>query len=195
MGLRKGVYDKPYLAGTTDPENRPMNGNPLDRDSIGALIQSSPPLIDHYLSLPDQLQPNGFDVTLREVARLASPGGMGAGSGQRDLSEVEALAFGPGDWLQLDPGPYLVTFNEVVHLPLDIMALGRTRSSLLRSGVSIHTAVWDSGYQGRSQALLVVHHPMSYRVQRGAKLMQLIFFRLDGPVSQGYQGRFQGENL
>ena len=171
-----------------------MNGNPLDRDSIGELIHGSPPLIEHYLSLEDQLQPNGFDVTLREAARLASPGSMGAGSGQRDLSEVEALDFGPGDWLHLDQGPYLVTFNEVVNLPLDIMALGRTRSSLLRSGVSIHTAVWDSGYQGRSQALLVVHHPQGYRVQKDAKLMQLIFFRLDRPVSQGYQGRFQGEN-
>ena len=172
-----------------------MNGNPLDRDSIGELIQSSPPLIDHYLSLEDQLQPNGFDVTLREAARLTSPGIMGAGSGHRELADVEDLPFGHGGWLHLDQGPYLVTFNEVVHLPLDIMALGRTRSSLLRSGVSIHTAVWDSGYQGRSQALLVVHHPQGYRVQKDAKLMQLIFFRLDRPVSQGYQGRFQGENL
>ncbi len=172
-----------------------MNGNPLDRDSIGALIQDSPPLIDHYISLPDQLQPNGFDVTLREAARLASPGSMGAGSGHRELAEVKPLDFGPGGWLQLDQGPYLVAFNEVVNLPLDIMALGRTRSSLLRSGVSIHTAVWDSGYQGRSQALLVVHLPQGYRVQKDAKLMQLIFFRLDRPVSQGYQGRFQGENL
>ncbi len=172
-----------------------MNGNPLDRDSIGALIQASPPLIQHHLSLEDQLQPNGFDVTLRDVSRLVSPGTMDAGNGQREIAEAEDLPFGPGDWLHLDPGPYRVTFNEVVNLPLDVMALGRTRSSLLRSGVSIHTAVWDAGYQGRSQALLVVHHPLGYRVQRDARLMQLIFFKLDRPVSQGYQGRFQGENL
>ena len=172
-----------------------MNGNPLDRDSIGGLVHGSPSLVENYLSLEEQLQPNGFDLTLREVGGLVSPGSMGTEDGQRELADTETLAFGPDNWLHLNPGPYLITFNEVVNLPLDLMALGRTRSSLLRSGVSVHTAVWDAGYRGRSQALLVVHHHQGYRLQRGARLMQLIFFRLPQPVSKGYQGRFQAENL
>ena len=172
-----------------------MIGNPLDRDSIGGLVHGSPPLIEDYVSLEEQLQANGFDLTLREVGCLLSAGSIGAGDGTRELPATETLEFGPDDWLQLVPGPYRVTFNEVVNLPLDLMALGRSRSTLLRSGVSIHTAVWDAGYRGRSQALLVVHHPSGYRLQRGARLMQLIFFRLSRPASQGYQGHFQGENL
>ena len=172
-----------------------MNANALDRDSIGDLILGSPPLIKAFVSLDQQLQPNGFDLTLQEVNALESPGAMGAGSGQRELSSTEKMAFGPGGWLELSPGPYLLTFNEIVNLPLDLMALGRTRSSLLRSGASIHTAVWDAGYRGRSQALLVVHHHLGYRLQRDARLMQLVFFRLPRPVSQGYQGRFLDENL
>ena len=100
----------------------------------------------------------------------------------------------PG-WLHLAAGSYLVTFNEVVNLPLDLMALGRPRSSLLRSGVSIHTAVWDAGYQGRSQALLSVYNPDGYQVQKDARLLQLVFFRLEQSLNQSYQGRFQGENL
>jgi dUTP pyrophosphatase len=175
--------------------NSRVSGNPLDRDSIGKLIHELPPLVEHYLSLETQLQPNGFDLTLREVACLSTPGSMGAGDGQKELADAETLDFGPGNWLHLGPGPYLITFNEVVNLPLDLMALGRTRSSLLRSGVSVHTAAWDAGYRGRSQALLVVHHPQGYRLQRGARLMQLLFFRLARSVSEGYQGRFQGENL
>ena len=75
------------------------------------------------------------------------------------------------------------------------MALGRPRSSLLRSGVSLHTAVWDAGYQGRSQSLLTVHHAGGFRLQRDARLAQLVFFRLSSPPSQGYQGRYQGEGL
>ena len=173
----------------------PAPGNPLDKDSIGGLVQGSPPLIEEYLSLEQQLQPNGFDFTLREVGKLVTAGGMGAGSGQREISDTETLGFGQDGWLSLPPGPYRITFNEVVTLPLDLMALGRPRSSLLRCGVSVHTAVWDAGYHGRSEALLVVHHPLGYRLQRDARLVQLIFFRLPQVVSQGYQGRFQGENL
>ena len=176
-------------------KGNPLDGNPLDQDSIGALIQNSSPLIEDYLSLEQQLQPNGFDLTLREVGRLVSAGSIGSGPDGRELSDTETVSFGRDDWLDLEPGPYLVTFNEVVNLPRDLMALGRPRSSLLRSGVSLHTAVWDAGYCGRSQSLMVVHQASGFRLQRGARLMQLIFFRLPRPASLGYQGQYQGENI
>lgn len=172
-----------------------MPGTPLDRNSIGHLIEGTPPLLEHFLSLEAQLQPNGFDMTVRDVARLATPGAISVEDSSRVLSETEPMGFGPDGWLQLEPGPFLVTFNEVVNLPLNIMALGRPRSSLLRSGVSIHTAVWDAGYSGRSQALLVVYHPDGYRVQRDARLMQLVFLQMETAASRGYQGRFQSENI
>ena len=172
-----------------------MPGTPLDRDSIGHLIEGSPPLVEHFLSLEAQLQPNGFDMTVRDVARMATPGAVGAEDADRVLSETEPLEFEPDGWLQLEPGPFLVTFNEVVNLPLDVMALGRPRSSLLRSGAGVHTAIWDAGYHGRSQALLVVYHPQGYRMQQGARVMQLVFFRMETATSQGYQGHFQSENL
>ncbi len=172
-----------------------MTSTALDRESIGDLVLGKPPLIEQYLSLDEQLQPNGFDLTLRNASRLTSCGSMGAGLDQREVSDAEPIAFDTDEWLRLIPGPYLLTFNEVVNLPLDLMALGRTRSSLLRSGASLHTAVWDAGYRGRSQALLIIHHPDGYRVQKNARLLQLVFFHLARPVSQGYQGRFLGENI
>jgi len=159
------------------------------------LVQNSPPLLTGFPSLDQQLQPNGFDLTLSQVARLTSAGYMGSGPDQRGLSDTTLLEFDPKGWLHLPAGSYLITFNEVVHLPLDLMALGRPRSSLLRSGVSIHTAVWDAGYEGRSQALLRIYNPNGYRVQKDARLLQLVFFRLEQPLNQGYQGRFLGENL
>ena len=188
-----GFLDGPMSGNLLD--GIPLSGNPLDQNSIGALIQSPSPLIEEYLSLEQQLQPNGFDLTLREVGRFVSAGSIGSGPGGRELSDTETVSFGHDDWIQLEPGPYLVTYNEVVNLPRDLMALGRPRSSLLRSGVSVHTAVWDAGYCGRSQSLMVVHQGSGYRLQRGARLMQLIFFRLPRAAGRGYQGRFQGENL
>lgn len=172
-----------------------MNGCALDKDSIATLIQGQPPLIREFVSLETQLQPNGFDITLREVGGMSSAGRIGASPGDRSLSATEPLGFNQDNWLHLAPGCYLITFNEVLNLPLDVMALGRPRSSLLRSGVSVHTAVWDAGYRGRSQALLVVHNPMGYHLQQGARVVQLVFFCLPQDAGPGYQGRFQGENL
>ncbi len=92
------------------------------------------------------------------------------------------------------PGTYNITFNEVVHLPRDLMALATPRSSLLRCGVSVHTAVWDAGYSGRSQSLMVVYNPRGFRLERNARIVQLIFLPL-ASETEGYQGIYQGENM
>ena len=167
----------------------------LPREHIIQRLRSSPPLLEDYLDLEAQLQPNGFDLTLKSVSRFASQGALGPEPSDRAISQHETIPVKPREPLELGPGPYLVTFNEVVNLPLDLMALGKPRSSLLRCGVGVHNAVWEAGYRGRSQALMVVYNPHGYRLALGARVMQLVFFTLDSPVAQGYAGVFQGENL
>src|SRR5207244_3333002 len=63
-----------------------------------------------------------------------------------------------------------------------------------RSGVSIHGAVWDAGYSGRGEGLLSVLNSRGYRLQRGARVAQLVFFRLSAATAEGYKGRYHGEN-
>ena len=64
----------------------------------------------------------------------------------------------------------------------------------LRAGeLRAHTAVWDAGYSGRSQSLLVVYNPQGLRLQKNARIVQLIFLQLTG-TTEGYNGAYQGEN-
>ena len=175
----------------------PRSGT-LNRDAIASLLADHPPLLEECPDLRGQLQPNGIDVTVRSVASYpseAGPAALGVSDTERVLPGSTDLDFGCDGWLLLTPGHYLVTFNEVVSLPRWLMALGRPRSSLLRMGVSLHTAVWDAGYSGRSQALLVVHNVAGFRLQRDARIAQLVFFPLSAPDDRGYDGRYQGENL
>lgn len=165
----------------------------LCRDDILALIQSDLPLIECYLDLAVQLQTNGFDLSLRSVSKLTSCGKLALDNKNRVISAQEKVEFGSGGVMHLEPGSYSIIFNEIVHLPKDIMALGLSRSSLLRNGASLHTAVWDAGYSGRSESLLVVHNPLGLDLEKDARVLQLVFSKLTGK-SQGYQGRYQGEN-
>ena len=166
----------------------------LPMQALWKLIKASPPLIEDFISLNEQIQANGFDLTLRDIASLTSPGRLSAGN-KRTLSKANSLAFGADDWVRLAQGTYLVTYNEIVNLPKDIMAIGRPRSSLLRCGVSIGTAVWDAGYSGRSQSLLVIHNPAGFMVQKNARILQLVFLRLETATRKTYHGRFQRENV
>jgi len=166
----------------------------LAKDDIRKLVQAQPPLVEGWLNLEEQLQPNGFDLTLRDVAMLQTAGAIPVDNRQRQVSALAPLVFDGLGYIDLIPGPYLITYNEVVHLPKNVMALAAHRSSLLRCGVTVGTAVWDAGYEGRSQSLLVVHNPLGFRLQKNARIIQLVFFQFS-QETEGYHGKYQGENI
>ena len=167
----------------------------LSREDILELLGATPPLVENLCDVRQQIQPNGIDLTLKEVALFSSSGSLGSGNESRVLSGTSLLVFDGLGRLDLLPGCYLVTYNEVVNLPKNIMALAMARSSLLRCGVTIHNAVWDAGYSGRSQSLMMVYNPQGFRLYRNARVVQMVFFFLSREVGQGYQGMFQGENI
>ncbi len=166
----------------------------LSKQDIEELLAHKPPLLEGLISLKEQLQPNGVDLTLRDIAIFQSPGKITTNNKQRVVSKLSPLVFDGLGFINLAPGFYSITYNEIVHLPENIMALATPRSSLLRCGVTINTAVWDAGYSGRSQSLLVVYHPQGFQLQRNARVIQIVFFRLHNQT-EGYQGTYQNENI
>ena len=186
---RAGVLNRAAIAALIDGGDAGGNG--------GSDGQGGPaPLVSGYVDLAEQLQPNGFDLTLGQVAQFAGADGAGGGrlgvsGADRELPSTRPLPGADGDWWHLEPGAYLATFNEIVSLPRNLMALCRPRSTLLRSGVSLHTGVWDAGYCGRGQALVTVHHPGGWRAQRNARIAQLVFLPLAEADADGYAGIYQ----
>jgi len=143
---------------------------------------------------PAALQPNGIDLSLEAVWRLAGRGALGRSNAERELPPREPLAFGTDDWLELPVGAYGIRYTEWVELPNDCGGLCFPRSSLLRMGVHVPTAVWDAGYAGRGEGLLEVSNPHGVRLQRGARIVQLVVFRLSAAARSGYAGSYQHEN-
>jgi len=167
----------------------------LSREDILEMLKATPPLVESLCDVQQQVQLNGVDLTVKEIALLSSPGSLNLRNEARVLSSTSPLVFDGLGGIDLLPGCYLVTHNEVVNLPKNIMALAMPRSSLLRCGVSIHNAVWDAGYSGRSQSLMVVYNSQGFRLYKDARVVQLVFFRLSHEVAEGYKGMFQGENI
>ncbi|UCD43928.1 MAG: deoxyuridine 5'-triphosphate nucleotidohydrolase [Candidatus Bathyarchaeota archaeon] len=165
----------------------------LNKDEIRALIEEQG-LISNYNDLDTQLQPAGFDLTLREVYSFAGSGSVDFSNLERVIAGTEPFLSDFDGWYWMPEGSYIVVYNEEVRMPLDVAALARTRSTLLRNGAVIETAVWDPGYKGRSSSLLVVHNPYGIRFKKDARIAQLIFFRIL-EVGEGYGGAYQNERL
>ena len=162
----------------------------LSREELRAALAATPPLVED-VDQTLQLQPNGIDIRVERVERLTSRAALGVD--ERVAAERDGLVPDAEGWWVLDPGAYVIRYLERVNLPNDVMAFARPRSSLLRSGVAIHTAVWDAGYSGQGEGLLSVLNPAGYRLQRGARVVQLVFVRLGSATAEGYAGVYQDE--
>ena len=165
----------------------------LSYQRIRALLAGVPPLVSGCVDAEEQLQPNGFDMTLESVAEFTGAGKIGASNADRVLAETRDLPFGADGCVFLGPGVYAARLNETVAIPRDVMALARSRSSLLRNGAAVHNAVWDAGYVGRSQVQIVVSNPRGIVLARNARIAQMVFFTLDAVTDAPYAGLFQGE--
>ena len=147
--------------------------------------------VEDAVDLDAQTQSNGVELTLAGIERFTGAGRMAFDNAERELPPTEPVPFDEEGWATLEPGAYKIRYNEMVRIPLDRFAIARPRSSLLRMGASVPSALWDSGYNGRGEGLLVVHNPHGMRVRRDARLVQLVFFTLDAPVEKPYNGRYQ----
>jgi len=164
----------------------------LTRHEILELLKTSPPLIEGLIDVDKQLQPAGVDLTVKEIYAFKTYGKINFTNRERELSELELLPFDENEWVFLKPGFYLIKYNEVINMPLNLIAVGKPRSSLLRMGAFVVTAVWDPGYRGRSVSLLVVGNPNGIRIKRNARVVQLVFLRLT-KESTAYRGVYLGE--
>src|SRR5258705_1216999 len=165
----------------------------LSKEELRAALAADPPLVEG-IEIDVQLKTHGIVLRVERAQGLWSPGLLGAPDAVREPAAREDVQSDNDGWWDLHRGAYVITYREKVNLPQDLMALARPRSTLLRSGVAIHTAVWDAGYSGRGEGLLAVLNSRGYRLQRGARVAQLVFFRLSSPTAEGYKGQYHGAN-
>ena len=152
-------------------------------------------LVTGYLDLDKQLQPSGFDLSMESVEEFLGGGAVDFSNKERVIAETRTVEPDADGWIHLQKGVYKVIYNEVVKMPLNVAAIARTRSTLLRNGAEVGTAVWDPGYEGRSSSsMLTVHNPHGLRFKKDARIAQLIFFET-GAVEKGYSGVYQKERM
>jgi dUTP pyrophosphatase len=163
----------------------------VDRETLLKLIANKQ-LVTNMIDPEIQVSPNGVELTLHKVFKFKGPGTIDFSNTARQIPEYEQVRLKEEQY-ELDSGTYIVTYNETVSIPTDMIAIGRPRSSLLRSGVTVESAVWDAGYQGRSRGLLTVYNPYGFTLKPNARLLHLVFFRLL-QETQSYAGVYQGES-
>lgn len=167
----------------------------LSHEELVSLVNNKPPLVEHMIDPDIQIQPNGIELTLHRIELHENSGAIAFDNSERKLPRTKNLDFDSEGWIHLPKGSYKIMFNEIVNIPKNIAATAKPRSSLLRCGATVETAVWDAGYSGRSESLLVVYNENGFKIKKNARVLQLLFFRLGEEVRKGYSGVYQNENI
>ncbi len=140
----------------------------------------------------EQVQPAGIDLRVDEVHVFADEGVLGIRD--RILPRTKALEPRGGWWL-LGRGFYKIVFKDIVEVPSTAIGLCLPRSSLLRMGAHLSCGFWDPGYRGRGEALLVIGNDKGIRLERGARVAQLVLVRVEPSSPSVYSGLYQGERV
>ncbi|HUU79510.1 MAG TPA: deoxyuridine 5'-triphosphate nucleotidohydrolase [candidate division Zixibacteria bacterium] len=147
-------------------------------------------IISDAIDFKKQAQVNGFDLSVKEIFSFNGEGAIDFDNSKRQLPEYIPLKLIDEEYWLLEPGAYVIRYNEIVSVPLDALGIIQPRSTLLRIGGTIIGAWWDSGYSGRGQGLLLAQRPI--KLYKNARVAQIVFI-ISRKVQKGYEGTYQNE--
>jgi len=147
-------------------------------------------IIKDYIDIELQTQIAGFDLTIRDIMKLSNGGEIDFNNSNRKIPDHETIESINNKW-KLKPGGYLVRYNEIVEVPLDAVGIVLPRSSLMRTGGTLCSAVWDPGYKGRGIGLMITYAEITFH--KNARIAQIMFIKTQKEIEKGYSGTYQNE--
>lgn len=144
-------------------------------------------LIKLFPDFEELVQPSGIDLALDEVFVQKSEGSLI--DNEKNLPDIEKIE---GPIYTLKPHTaYLATIDRRIKIPKGYTMLYLPRSTLLRSFVSVQTAVGDPGFYGTLMFMIYNHGKFDYKIKKGDRIAQGVVFEVDG--SGEYSGSYQEE--
>lgn len=147
----------------------------------------------------EQYQPIGIDLTLNKVAELKYEDGKNYGlfknkkvlPKQSEMKTVNVQFNGRiAEVFLIRPNiPYIVTTGEKIKISKYAGQFYLPRSSLLRAGLSLQTALGDAGFEGHLSFLLINHTNEFFYIEKGVRFAQLVDISANN-VEHEYDGDY-----
>lgn len=142
-------------------------------------------LVKLFPDFADLVQPSGIDLELDKIYVQTSEGSLI--DDEKNLPEIKELE---GDIYTLKPHTaYLASIKRKVKIPKGYTMLYLPRSTLLRSFVSVQTAVGDPGFYGTLMFMIYNHGEFDFKIKSGDRIAQAVVFPVKG--SGEYNGSYQ----
>ena len=142
-------------------------------------------LIKLFPDFKDLVQPSGIDLELDKIYVQTSGGSLI--DNEKNLPEIKELE---GDIYTLKPHTaYLASIKRKIKIPKGYTMLYLPRSTLLRSFVSVQSAVGDPGFYGTLMFMVYNHGEYDFKIKSGDRIAQAVVYPVEG--SGEYNGSYQ----
>lgn len=138
----------------------------------------------------DTIRENGVDLRIgNEIARFKKTDKVYDYNSRLEDFFIKEIS----DEFIINPHEHvLLTTEEYVKLPNDIMAFVNLRSSFARLGLFIPPTIVDAGFEGQL-TIEIIGSEFPIKLKRGMRFLHLIFARTLTPVENPYHGKYQGQ--
>lgn len=149
----------------------------------------------------EQRQPNGIDLRLGAVYEIVDNGYVyGLLKDNKNVPPhipvpIEEIPTHEGyikGWGLQPETLYILEVENDIKISDNCAQTYYPRSTLLRSGCTLHTAVGDAGYNGKLAFLFINHLKGPFVLEKGVRFAQLLDYQVEG-VNQGYDGDYQND--
>lgn len=150
----------------------------------------------------EDYQPSGMDLRLGNVFCLKTERDKlyGLVGGKKYLPEHEEVPLYSVEvegekflgWKLFSNQPYICQVDGQIKIGEKNAQFYLPRSTLLRAGVNVYTALGDLGYNGHLSFLVINHGARPFFIQKGERFAQLIDFEVHGE-GESYDGDYQEE--
>jgi len=161
----------------------------LARDEIYKLIEKKSLVVDPLYA--DTVRENGLDLRIGgEYAIYAYEGAIVRPCSLEDarplfrIVKAEEVVIPPRNFV-------LLTTEEYVKMPDDVVGLATLRSTLARYGLVIPITTVDAGFEGNITIEVVNESPNTIVLKRGMRFLHLILVKTEGRAK--YAGYYQGQ--
>lgn len=149
-----------------------------------------------YSSLGEDIQVSGIDLRIGELYEFLNEDGLyGLFEDEKLNQKIRKVSYNGNFndkkvWELLPHKPYLAEVVNDIEISEDSAQSYYPRSTLLRNGVTVHTAWGDTGYNGKLMFLIINNNDMSYYLEKNVRFVQLIDHQVYGAVGT-YDGDYQ----
>jgi dUTP pyrophosphatase len=139
----------------------------------------------------EQIQQCGIDLRVWKIFKIEGEGVIDFSNEKRKLPNyVEVFNSEKDECIKLESGVYIVKVADYIKIPENVAGFAYPRSSLLRMGATLYSAVHDPGYEGRPEYLMQVFNPIT--IYRYARIAQIVFVECKD-VRGVYEGIYKGK--